>query len=89
MNYSHLHNHTVYSLLDGLCTPEAMAERAAELGFKAVAITDHGSVTGHLRMIRACKQFGIKPVLGVEAYLVDDVSVKEKAEKRRHIDLIA
>ena len=89
MEFVHLHNHTVYSLLDGLCTPEALASRAAELGYSAVGITDHGSVTGHLRFVRACNIHGIKPILGVEAYFVDDVEKKERGEIRRHIVLIA
>jgi len=68
-DFVHLHLHTEYSLLDGLGRVPAMAKRAAELGQRAVALTDHGTMHGAIEFTRACKGAGVKPLLGVEAYI--------------------
>ena len=68
-DFVHLHVHTEYSLLDGLGRVPAMAKRAAELGQPALALTDHGTMHGAIEFSRACKGVGIKPLLGVEAYI--------------------
>jgi len=68
----HLNVHSEYSLLDGACKIERMAARAAELGMPALGLTDHGVMNGAVEMYGACREHGIKPILGVEAYLVDD-----------------
>jgi DNA polymerase III subunit alpha len=68
-DFVHLHLHTEYSLLDGLGRVPAMAKRAAELGQPALALTDHGTMHGAIEFSRACKGAGIKPLLGVEAYI--------------------
>ena len=67
--FVHLHFHTSYSLLDGLCQVEATMDRAAELGMPAVAITDHGVMYGGIEFYKAAKAKGIKPIIGCEAYL--------------------
>jgi DNA polymerase-3 subunit alpha len=87
----HLHAHSEYSLLDGACKIEAMAARAAELGQPALGLTDHGVMNGAVDLYKACAKQGIKPVAGLEAYLVDDVrAVREKAKyERNHITLLA
>ena len=87
----HLHAHSEYSLLDGACKIEAMAARAAELGQPALGLTDHGVMNGAVDLYKACKKHGIKPIAGLEAYLVDDVeAVKEKPKyERNHITLLA
>ena len=87
----HLHAHSEYSLLDGACKIEAMAARAAELGQPALGLTDHGVMNGAVDLYKACAKHGIKPIAGLEAYLVDDVqSVKEKPRyERNHITLLA
>jgi DNA polymerase III subunit alpha len=72
MNYAGLHVHTHYSLFDGIATPQEYVDRAAELGMPAIAITDHGSLSGHREMYRAAKEKGIKPVLGIEGYITKD-----------------
>ena len=67
--FAHLHLHTEYSLLDGMCRiPQVMA-RAKELGMSALAITDHGNLHGTIQFYKAAKDAGIKPILGCEAYL--------------------
>lgn len=72
MTYSGLHVHTHYSLFDGIATPEEYLDRAVELKMPALAITDHGSLTGHREFYRTAKEKGIKPILGVEGYITQD-----------------
>ena len=69
MSFVHLHLHTEYSLLDGACRIDALAERAKELGFGALAITDHGVMYGAVNFYRACRAAGIKPIIGCEVYV--------------------
>jgi len=72
MSYNGLHVHTHYSLFDGIATPQEYVDRAKDLGMSAIAITDHGSLSGHREFYRMAKDKGIKPVLGVEAYITAD-----------------
>src|SRR3954468_23402785 len=65
----HLHVHSEYSLLDGACKIDALAERAAAFGQPAIGLTDHGVMNGAVELYKAAKKHGIKPILGVEAYL--------------------
>jgi len=66
--FVHLHTHTEYSLLDGACRIDRLLARAAELGMKAMAITDHGNMYGVVKFYKAAKKYGIKPLLGCEVY---------------------
>lgn len=68
-DFVHLHLHTEYSLLDGACRLSEIPKRAAELGQTAVAITDHGVMYGVVGFYNACKDAGIKPIIGCEAYV--------------------
>ncbi|HEY3552465.1 MAG TPA: DNA polymerase III subunit alpha, partial [Solirubrobacterales bacterium] len=87
----HLHAHSEYSLLDGACKIDAMAARAAELDQPALGLTDHGVMNGAVELYKACKKHGIKPIAGLEAYLVDDhKAVKEQVKyERNHLTLLA
>jgi len=67
--FTHLHVHTEYSLLDGLCRIEPMVQRAKELGMEALAITDHGGLYGAVTFYQAAKAAGIKPIIGCEMYV--------------------
>ena len=67
--FVHLHNHSEYSLLDGLSRVDGMARRAAELGQPAIALTDHGNLYGIIDFYRAARDAGVKPILGCEAYV--------------------
>ncbi len=69
MSFVHLHSHTSYSLLDGAGKIKEMVRRAAELNMKALAITDHGNMFGALEFFDEAKKAGIKPILGMEAYI--------------------
>jgi DNA polymerase-3 subunit alpha len=68
-DFVHLHVHSEYSLLDGLGRTSLLAKRAAELGQPALALTDHGVMHGAIEFARAAKGAGVKPLIGVEAYL--------------------
>ena len=87
----HLHAHSEYSLLDGACKIDAMAARAAELGQPGLGLTDHGVMNGAVDLYKACKKHGIKPIVGLEAYLVDDrKAIKEQVRyERNHLTLLA
>ena len=87
-NVVHLHVHSEYSLLDGACKIDAMAARAAELGMPALGLTDHGVMNGAVEHYKACRKHGIKPILGLEAYLVDDRRAEGRVE-RNHLTLLA
>jgi DNA polymerase-3 subunit alpha len=88
---AHLHVHSEYSLLDGANKIDAMAAHAASLGMPALGLTDHGVMNGSVELYRACHKHGIKPIIGLEAYLVDAVDeIKAKTKwERNHITLLA
>ena len=64
---AHLHVHSEYSLLDGACNIDALAQRAAELEQPAIGLTDHGVMNGAVDFYKACRRHGVKPILGLEA----------------------
>lgn len=68
-DYVHLHNHTQYSLLDGLTKVPALVNRVNELGMDAVAITDHGLLSGAIEFYKTANDKGLKPIVGMEAYV--------------------
>src|SRR3989344_2555726 len=67
-DFVHLHCHTEFSLLDGLCKIPDLLARSKELGMDSLAITDHGSMYGVVKYFLQAKEAGIKPIIGVEAY---------------------
>ncbi len=69
MSFVHLHVHSEYSLLDGLSRIPVLVERAKALGMPAIALTDHGTMFGVVDFYRAAKAAGIKPIIGIEAYM--------------------
>jgi DNA polymerase-3 subunit alpha len=68
-DYVHLHNHTQYSLLDGLTKIPAMVDQVEALGMEAVAMTDHGTLSGAIEFYKAARAKDIKPIIGMEAYI--------------------
>lgn len=91
-DYVHLHNHTHHSLLDGLTKIDELVDRVKELGMEAVAMTDHGTMSGTVEFYKAAKEAGIKPIIGMEAYVAarsrfDRDPAKDKA--RYHLILLA
>src|SRR5205085_11377316 len=85
----HLHVHSEYSLLDGACKIQGLVERAAEFGQPALGLTDRGVMNGAIELYKACKKAGIKPILGLEAYLVDDIRSEAFRYERNHLTLLA
>ena len=69
MTYVELHCHSSYSFLDGASLPEELAARAAELGYPALALTDHDGVYGSLEFAHAAKDLGVRPITGAEVTL--------------------
>jgi len=82
-------------MMDGLNSPDELAKHAKSLGMSAIAITDHGTLSSHRDMQIACNEYGIKPILGVEAYIsptdrFDRSSFKDKSiQAYNHIILLA
>ncbi len=91
-DYVHLHNHTHHSLLDGMTKMPDLMARVKELGMEAVAVTDHGTMSGAIEFYKAAHDVGVKPIIGMEAYVAarsrfDRDPAKDKA--RYHLILLA
>ena len=86
---AHLHVHSEYSLLDGACKIDKLAERAANFGQPALGLTDHGVMNGAVELYKATQKHGIKPIVGLEAYYVDDRRFREGKAERNHLTLLA
>jgi DNA polymerase III subunit alpha len=87
---AHLHVHSEYSLLDGACKIDKLAERAASFGQPALGLTDHGVMNGAVELFTACRNHGIKPIIGCEIYLVDDRRRRAPGRLERfHLTLLA
>src|SRR5919197_674015 len=89
MSCVHLHVHSEYSLLDGACRIKALAERAAAFEQPALGLTDHGVMNGAVDHYKACKAQGVKPIIGLEAYFVDDRHTEALRYERNHLTLLA
>ncbi|MDD2331158.1 MAG: DNA polymerase III subunit alpha, partial [Candidatus Cloacimonetes bacterium] len=91
MSFVHLHNHTQYSLLDGACRVDRMVDLALEYKMPAVAITDHGNLFGVIDFYLTARKKGIKPILGIETYLINHDLEDEinKNDTRYHLVLLA
>ena len=93
-NYVNLHNHSIYSALDAVCTPEQLIDKAVEYGHKAIAITEHGNFNSIPRFQKYALEKGIKPILGMEGYIVEtlqrfDEKGKRIRDKNNHVVLHA
>jgi DNA polymerase III subunit alpha len=91
MSFVHLHNHTQYSLLDGACRIDRVVQLAKQYGMPALAMTDHGNMFGAIEFYNTCCKEGIKPILGMEAYIINKSFTDEshKNERRSHLILLA
>jgi DNA polymerase-3 subunit alpha len=90
--FVHLHVHSHYSLLDGLAKIDGLVARAKELGMPALALTDHGNLYGAIEFYEKAKKAGVKPILGVEAYMAPRSRLDKEAgldSTRFHITLLA
>jgi DNA polymerase-3 subunit alpha len=92
-DFVHLHLHTEYSLLDGACRLDELVERGSRLGMRAMAITDHGNMFGAVAFHDACRERGIKPILGCEIYVATgsrfERSASSASEAYDHLTLLA
>src|SRR5438093_4884135 len=92
-SFVHLHTHSEYSWLDGASRVDELGAKAAEFGMPAIALTDHGAMFGTLDFYEAARRHGIKPIIGVEAYVAPgrrfDRTRGESEEKYRHLTLLA
>jgi DNA polymerase-3 subunit alpha len=87
-HFTHIHLHSEYSLLDGAISLDRLVDFGKKNAFKALAITDHGNIFGAVKFFQKCKKAGIKPVLGMEAYLTEDVQIKSTTKKYYHLILL-
>jgi DNA polymerase-3 subunit alpha len=92
MSFVHLHTHSHYSLLDGFSKIDDLIKRASELGFPALALTDHGTLSGAIEFYKKAKKAGIKPIIGCEVYLAPRTRFDKTARidsKSYHLTLLA
>ncbi len=87
--FAHLHVHSDYSILDGACKIPRLLDRVEELGQSAVALTDHGVMSGAVELYREATKRGITPIVGLEAYVVPDHRERPGRERRNHLTLLA
>lgn len=93
--FVHIHNHSTYSKWDGFASVQDIVKQAKEFGMPAVGLTDHGTFAGAIDFLTTCRKEGIKPILGMEAYMSRDCSCKDKdgqpdgRKGNRHLNVIA
>ncbi|MDP2953406.1 MAG: DNA polymerase III subunit alpha, partial [Chloroflexota bacterium] len=87
--FTHLHLHTEYSLLDGLCRIPSLVRRTREMGMESLAITDHGVLYGAMAFYREAKAAGIRPILGCEVYLSPLGRTSREDKSPHHLILLA
>lgn len=85
--FTHLHLHDIYSILDGVGTPEEYVEKAKELGQKYIGITNHGNVDSAIKFQNACIKNKIGAIIGCELYMVENLYEKKKGDKRTHVNV--
>lgn len=89
MDFISLHAHSTFSFMDGYGLPLEHAERVAELGGRALAQTEHGNVTGHVKHEQACLKMGIKPIFGCEVYTAPADMRETKNQRKWHLTVLA
>ena len=91
VNFVDLHLHSTYSTLDAFGSPAQIVERAKSIGRESIALTDHGSVSGLVQLKKACLDQGIKPIYGMEAYMVKSIPemFETKLRTKTHISILA
>ncbi len=88
-DFVHLHNHTQYSLLDGLTKVPDLIDQVKEFGMDSIAITDHGTLSGAIEFYTQAKDNGVKPIIGIEAYMATRLLAnKEASEDKKYYHLI-
>ncbi|MCX7821748.1 MAG: DNA polymerase III subunit alpha [Brevinematales bacterium] len=89
-NFVHLHNHSHYSILDGVSKIDEIIKKTKEEGFSSVAITEHGNLFSSMEFYKECKKYDVKPIIGCEVYISPKSRFeKDKDEKYHHLVLLA
>src|SRR5262245_56407003 len=88
-DFVHLHNHSDYSLLDGADAISRMVERGAELKMPALALTDHGALFGAVEFYQEARKAGVKPIVGMEAYVTRGNRADRTRDTAHHLVLLA
>src|SRR5690349_19915544 len=88
MVFASLHHHTTFSTGDGYGTPERHAERGAELGLGAMAFTEHGNVSSHVRAEQACDKHGLQAIFGCELY-AGEIEEDKRTQRKNHLTVLA
>lgn len=86
-NFWDIHRHDEYSLFDGFGKPEQLARHAKELGYRALGVSNHGSISGLIKHYKACNEVGIKPVMGCEIYFQPKFNKENPQRKSYHLNL--
>ena len=92
MKFTHLHVHSHYSLLDGLARIDQLVKRASDLGFEALALTDHGVMYGAIEFYQKTRKAGIKPIIGAEIYVANEKMNQKRPgidDRRYHLTVLA
>lgn len=89
MKYVSLHSHSTYSYMDGFGLPEAHVARVAELGMTALALTEHGNVSSHVKLEQAAEKHGIKAIFGLEAYCAPSTMREDQNQRKWHQTILA
>lgn len=87
-HFTHIHLHSEYSLLDGAISIEKLVAFGVQHKLKSLAITDHGNIFGAVKFFQDAKKAGIKPILGMEAYLTEDATIQNAKKKYYHLILL-
>lgn len=89
MKYVSLHSHSTYSYMDGYGLPEEHVERVKDLGMSALALTEHGNVSSHVKLEQAAQKHGVKPIYGIEAYTAPADMRESKNQRKWHMIILA
>ena len=82
-DFVHLHNHTTYSVLDGLTKMDDLIAKVKEFGMDSVAVTDHGTMGGDLTLYKKAKAAGLKPIMGIETYVAAQGAQGPRSSQRQ------
>ncbi|NIN68076.1 MAG: PHP domain-containing protein, partial [Anaerolineae bacterium] len=88
-HYVSLHHHSTYSYLDGFGLPGSHVDRAAELEMQALALTEHGNISSHVKLEQAAQKTGVKPIFGCELYMGEVADGKGTTQRKNHLTVLA
>jgi len=88
MRFVSLHHHSTYSYVDGFALPSAHVRRAAEIGMPALALTEHGNISSHVKLQKAAREFGVHPIFGCELYC-GHVEEETRGQRKNHLTVLA